>query len=171
MSVTVRAARSDERGLIEQLFQFYAYDFSEMEPADSERFDVDDTGSFGVTPALDAYWSDAEHWPLLLEDDNRTIGFALINTHSHRGGKCERNMAEFFVLRKYRGGGRAADALNAIFALHPGAWEIAVAARNMIALRFWPKAIAAASGVTGIEIVEGDGDHWTGPIWLFRVAP
>lgn len=169
MSVTVRAARSDERGLIEQLFQFYAYDFSEMEPADSPRFDVDETGCFGVRPLLESYWSDAEVWPLLIEDGDRTIGFALLNTHSHRGGRCARNMAEFFVLRKYRGGGRAADALNAIFALHPGAWEIAVAARNTLALRFWSRAIAAAPGVANIDIIEGDGDHWTGPIWCFDI--
>jgi len=40
-------------------------------------------------------------------------GFALLNDKSHTGDKVDRNVAEFFVLRKYRGSGIATAAAEA----------------------------------------------------------
>jgi hypothetical protein len=46
-----------------------------------------------------------------------------------------------------------------------------VALKNAPARNFWPRAIAAAPRVSGIEQGEGDGEHWTGPIWSFKAHP
>ncbi|MDP1630803.1 MAG: GNAT family N-acetyltransferase [Caulobacter sp.] len=165
--VSVTPAGEAERGLIEGLFQFYLYDFSEMEPADVHDLVFEEDGRYRPFPPLAAYWDEADRWPLLIRVDGRPAGFALINTHSHKGGRVERNMGEFFVARKYRGGGVAAEALRQLLALYPGRWEVAVLARNARALTFWPRAIAEAPGVRDLVRDDRDDNQWKGPIWSF----
>jgi predicted acetyltransferase len=79
-------------------------------------------------------------------------------------------MGEFFVLRKHRRQGAALAAFHQILEAHTGKWEIAVAQRNTVARAFWEKAIRAADNVSDLHSVEGDGEHWRGPIWCFHVA-
>jgi hypothetical protein len=45
-----------------------------------------------------------------------------------------------------------------------------VVERNTAAKAFWPRAIAAAPNVTDLVRLEGDGEHWRGPIWTFQAA-
>ncbi len=165
--VSVAAASRSEKPLIESLSQFYIYDFSEMEPPESERFDFDDSGGLGSIPHIDDYWEREGFHPLLIRVRERTAGFILLNTHSHRGGEVQRNVGEFFVARKYRRRGVAAAAVWQMLALYPGRWEVAVTERNTVAKAFWPKAIKAAPNVSELVRVEGDGEHWRGPIWSF----
>lgn len=169
-NVTVTRAEPVDLPLIEGLFQFYIYDFSEMEPPGSTQFELEASGRFGPYPGLEDYWTVEGFHPLLIRVDGHPAGFALVNTHSNRGGEVERNMAEFFVVRKYRGAGVATQAVRRVLGRHPGRWEVAVVARNVAAKSFWPRAIAAAPGVSRLERVEGDGEHWRGPIWCFDAA-
>ncbi|MBI5940224.1 MAG: GNAT family N-acetyltransferase [Caulobacterales bacterium] len=165
--VSVTPADEADRTLIEGLFQFYIYDFSELEPAGSDALSFNGEGLFEPYPYLPEYWGAADRWPLLIRVDGQLAGFVLINTLSHMGGAAERNMAEFFVARKYRGGEVAAQALHQVLALHPGRWEVAVVARTARALTFWPRAIAAAPNVSDVQRLDRDDEHWKGPIWTF----
>ncbi len=167
MTVVVRPAAASERPLIEGLMQLYIHDFSELEPAGSDRFDMNADGRFEPYP-LGPYWRDEGYWPLLIEVDGKPAGFALVNRDSHRGAINDRNMGEFFVARKFRKGGVGSEALRQVFAMHPGLWEVAVAQRNETAKAFWPRAIRVCGG-RDIVCHEGDGDQWNGPIWSFRL--
>jgi predicted acetyltransferase len=169
-AVTIQIAPSSERALLEWLLQFYFYDFSEMEPDGSNDLDVGAEGGFGPYEHLPSYWTEAGRIPLVIRAGDRPAGFALINQVSHFGGEVERNMAEFFVLRKYRRHGIAREAVRQVLAAYPGRWEVAVMARNARALSFWPKAIAAAPNVSELTRREGDGEHWNGPIWTFLAS-
>lgn len=167
---TVRVSPAGESGrrLIEGLAQFYVYDFSEMEPAGSQDFEIDERGGFEPIPGMDDYWARPDCHALLIRADGKPAGFALVNTHSHRdGGRVERNMGEFFVARKHRRRGVAAEAVRQVLELYPGRWEIAVAERNEAAKAFWPRAIAAAPNVSDLVRLEGDERLWRGPIWTF----
>ena len=169
-SVRVDPASEAERPLIEGLLQFYIYDFSEMPPSDPDDFAFDGRGGFATLYFHMAdYWSREGYHPLVIRVAGRVAGFALVNTISHRGGSVERNMGEFFVARLYRRRGVAAEAVRQILSLYPGRWEVAVAERNTVAEAFWPRAIASAS-VSEPERMDGDGEHWSGPIWTFRVS-
>ena len=170
-AIRVERASAAERPLIEGMSRFYTYDFSEMELAGSDDMDFDQRGDFGLLPYLPEYWTQSGRYPLLIRLGEKPVGFALINTHSHRGGSVERNMGEFFVARKYRRRGVAAEAVRQVMALYPGRWEVAVVERNTAAKAFWPRAIAAAPNVTDLVRLEGDGEHWRGPIWKFQAAP
>jgi predicted acetyltransferase len=170
-TVSVRSAGGCERPLIENLSQFYIYDFSEMETAGSDQMEFNDQGGYPPLPDIDLYWRIEGFRPLLIHVRQRLAGFTLINTRSHRGGMVEHNMAEFFVARKHRRCGVATEALRQILALYPGRWEIAVAERNAAAMAFWPHAITAAPNICRLVRFEGDGEHWRGPIWSFRTVP
>lgn len=165
--VTTRPAADPDRVLIAGLMQFYIYDFSEMEPAASLRFDLGPDGLFDGYPPLDFYWSEPDHWPLVIEADGRPAGFALVNTLSHRGGGPDRNMAEFFVARKFRRHGVGLAAVRQVLDRHPGEWEVSVADRNHVAKAFWPRALTKA-GVADLECHQGVGEAWIGDIWTFR---
>jgi predicted acetyltransferase len=165
--ITVTVAAEAERPLIEGLFQFYAYDFSELEPPGSDCFEPDAKGSFGDYPGMESYWREPSRIPLIIRRGGRPVGFALINAVSHSGAEVDRNMGEFFVMRKHRGGVVARAAVETILTRYPGRWEIAVAQRNVRALAFWPVAVAATPGVRDLVTLQGDGVQWTGPILSF----
>jgi len=170
-SVRVEWASEAERPLIEGLLQFYVYDFSDMRPADPDDFAFDGRGGYPTQFfQMGDYWRLEGYHPLVIRVAGHVAGFALVNTISHRGGLAERNMGEFFVARLYRRRGVAAEAARQILSVYPGRWEVAVAERNIAARAFWPRAIAAA-GVHDLEKVDGDGEHWRGPIWTFAVSP
>jgi predicted acetyltransferase len=167
--VTATAASEAERDLIEGLFQFYAYDFSEMSAPDSPDFPISLDGRFGPYPYMESYWREAARVPLIIRVRGEPAGFALINDHSPTGAPVDRNMAEFFVMRRYRRGGVGSGAVRAILTGYPGRWQIAIAERNMVAKAFWPLAVAAVPGVEGLVTLQGDGVRWAGPILSFRV--
>ena len=170
-AVTVDLAEASERPLLAGLMQFYFYDFSEMEPDGSANFEFTAEGNFGPDDWLAQYWQEEGRIPLIIRRGAHPVGFALLNQHSHRDdGHVERNMAEFFVARKHRRHGVATEAVRQILAAYAGRWEVAVVARNAKALAFWPRAIAAAPNVSELVRLEGDGEHWRGPIWSFVAA-
>ena len=160
----VAVATPQERVVLENLMQLYVHDFSEQW-SDQARGEVGPDGLFEPYP-LDSYWNDPAHVPLLVRKGGHLAGFALLDTHSHAGGAVDRNMAEFFILRKHRRGGVGLAAAQAIFARYPGVWEAAVARRNIAALRFWRKAVSDYAEVTETDVVS---DDWNGPVLRFRV--
>jgi predicted acetyltransferase len=168
--VSARPAAPNERALIEGLFQFYAYDFTDFMDPDARGFEFDAAGRLPAYGHLDSYWRDADRWPHVIRVGERVAGFALVNAVSPSGRGVDRNMGEFFVARRFRRTGVGAAAVHAVFSQQPGGWEVAVAARNTPAQDFWPRAIETAPGAHDLTRIEGDGERWRGPIWRFRVG-
>jgi predicted acetyltransferase len=125
----VERATVAERDVVARLLELYAHDFSERNGAD-----VDDGGTYGYR-FLDAYWTDAHRHPFLFRVDGRLGGLALV-----RAG-APHDMAEFFVLRKYRRGGIGTGAARAVFARFPGEWQVREQWANEGAIAFWRRAI------------------------------
>lgn len=169
-AVEISRAPIEEKALIAELFQFYTYDWSELEPAGSTHFEVGPDGRFAPFPHLDKYWTEEKRWPYLIRANGMIAGFALVNTHSYRGRAIDFNMAEFFVLRKHRGAGLAEAACHHLLHLHAGSWEIAVATRNTRARRFWERSIRSAAHVSEIRCDTNDDANWRGPIWSLKTS-
>ncbi|HWA59809.1 MAG TPA: GNAT family N-acetyltransferase, partial [Caulobacteraceae bacterium] len=170
--VEVSPATAAERPALEAMMQLYVHDFSEQFPvarAGHERFDLGDDGRFQPYP-LDAWWREADHIPLLIRADGRLAGFALVDARSHAGEAVDRDMAEFFIARKFRRGGVGRAAAHAIFRRWPGTWEAAVARRNRPALAFWRQAVATCPGAVPIAELDRDDDRWNGWILRFRTV-
>jgi predicted acetyltransferase len=117
--VTVVEASEGQRELLVRLMQLYLHDLSAV-----ESWDVDSTGSFGDDD-LDGCWTDARRHPFVILADGKIAGFAIVDEGSDVTGDPEVfDMAEFFVVRRWRRhrvGHRAVQQLTARF---PGRWEV-----------------------------------------------
>jgi predicted acetyltransferase len=161
METRVLAAEQSDQEALRNLFQLYAYDFSEILP-----LDVDETGRF-KEESLDSYWEDAWRFPFLLRADDRLAGFALVH-HKSKLSTADNvwDMAEFFVLRKYRRAGVGTRAAHWIFASCAGEWEVRQRSANVLATAFWRRAISAyTAGHFTEELL--DDERWRGPVQRF----
>ena len=168
--IEITVARPDERDLIANLLQLYTHDFSELW-AGTPGGELQDGGLFEPYKPLDLYWREPDRVPLLFRIAGRPIGFALLNGTSHSGLPVDRNMAEFFIVRKHRRGGAGTEAARALFSRYPGVWEAAVARKNLGALAFWRRAIGGCPGVEDIEERDYETADGNGPILGFRIKP
>jgi predicted acetyltransferase len=168
MAVTIEAAGLDRQTTLANLMQLYIHDFSELW-AGTPDGELQEDGTFGPYPELDAYGMEPQRAAWLIRVDTSLAGFALVNTATHSGRPADWNMAEFFVARKHRRGGAGTAAAQAIFTSLPGLWEVAVARRNIGALAFWRRAITAAAGVGNVEETDHTTAVWNGPIIRFSL--
>jgi predicted acetyltransferase len=161
MEMRIVAAEPSAQEALRNLFQLYAYDFSEI-----LALDVDETGRFEGEPS-DAYWSDSWRFPFVLRVDDHLAGFALVHHKSKLSGADDVwDMAEFFVLQRYRRAGIGTAAAHELFATHPGKWEVRQRHANVGAIAFWRSAIAAYTGDRFTDDLLDD-DHWRGPVQRF----
>jgi predicted acetyltransferase len=144
--VEVIEAAADDQPVVRRLLELYLHDFSLFTGAD-----VDRDGRFGY-PYLDAYWRDSDRKPFLFRVDGRWAGFALVRTG------VPHDMAEFFIMRKYRRGGVGSAAARDLFARFPGAWQVRQMRANVDATSFWRRAIP-------VDFVEEEID--AGPVQRF----
>jgi predicted acetyltransferase len=164
--IEVRLAHREEQPALANLMQLYIHDFSEQWVG-TRRGELQDDGRFFNYP-LDNYWDAADRVPLLIRRDGHLAGFALINSVPHSGRDADRNMAEFFIVRKHRRSGVGRIAAHEIFSRYAGLWEVAVARRNTPALAFWRRAIASHPGVREVEEFDMDAAAWNGSIIRLR---
>jgi predicted acetyltransferase len=163
----VSIADPSERPALANLMQLYIHDFSELWRGRSEG-ELRADGRFQDYP-LDAYWQEASRVPLLLRLGGHLVGFALIDATSHTGRALDRNMREFFIVRKHRRGGIGTRAAHLIFGRYPGRWETAVARANAAALPFWRNAVARHPLARDIEERDVRSSLWNGPVICFRI--
>ncbi len=166
-SLEIRAALRSEKAIVWLLLQLYLHDFSDFAAPLGPYGDVDERGEFEC-PYFDSYWSVEGRKPLLFQVNGHLAGFALLHRWSASGKPTDWAMAEFFVVRKYRRVGIGTRAARDILGRHQCVWEIAVADYNEQALIFWRRAVAGV-GNFSLEMLNGDGERWSGPI--LRLTP
>jgi predicted acetyltransferase len=165
-SVHVSKAQLREAPIIENLMQLYTHDFSEFW-AGTARGDLNPDGRFESYPLGD-YWSRPNWSACFIWRDQVLAGFSLINDQTHSGQAADRNVGEFFILRKHRGQGVGQIAALRILSLHPGSWEVAVARKNVQAREFWRKTIQNAGNASEIREFDLQNAQWNGPIFRFE---
>jgi len=166
--IKIDLARSEERSALANMMQLYIHDFSEFW-AGTPRGELQDDGLFWKYP-LETYWQEAGRMPLFIRRDGHLAGFALINAVPHSGRPADRNMAEFFVVRKHRRSGVGRAVAQELFSRYPGLWEVAVVRPNVRALAFWRAAIGSHPAARDIEEFDVSSEAWNGPIIRFTVA-
>jgi predicted acetyltransferase len=152
--VEVVAVSPQEMTTLRNLFQFYEYDFSEIEGArvgDDGRFHQLENAKFEQ-----AYF---------FKVDRSLAGFALVNRKISRvmDGEVVWWMEEFFVMRHYRGASLGRRAAQAVLERHRGTWELTQTPNNHAAIAFWRAVLAAYA----CEDLEFDDPKW-GPRPLQR---
>ncbi len=148
MVIEIEPVPYADKAVLRRLIEFYVYDYSEY-----MQWDVDTHGVFGYR-YLDHYWTAPDRHPFFIRVDGHLAGFALV-----RSGPPH-DMAEFFVMRKYRRGGIGTDAARLVLNRFPGAWEVRQMAANVAGSTFWRSAIP-------VPFREGTRDG--GPIQHFTI--
>jgi predicted acetyltransferase len=162
--IALDPATRQERGALENLFQLYVYDWSEIRP-----LDVGEDGRFDDYP-LEAYWLEEWRHPFLLRVDGKLAGFALVSERSRLTGAAGvTDMAELFVMRRYRRQGVGRAAAFAAFDRFKGAWEIRQRAENAEATAFWRRAIDRYTNGNYTERALNDS-KWVGLVQRFSSA-
>src|SRR3954454_24784822 len=101
----------DYKAVIRNLMQFYIYDFSEY-----VNCDVEQNGLFSAYPDLDNYWKEAgDKCAYVIKKQGRYIGFVLLGALK---SEKQFSIAEFFVMKKYRGQGVGKAVAMQLFGLY-----------------------------------------------------
>jgi predicted acetyltransferase len=131
-------AGPEHQPVLANLLELYTHDFSEF-----VEIDVGEDGRFGWSQ-LALYWSDLDRRPFLARFDNRWAGFALVNRESEDSQIWD--MAEFFVLRRFRRRGIGTELAEDVWRRCPGKWQIRVMENNVPARSFWRASIERFTG-------------------------
>ena len=161
MNITVASADAADEPVLRNLVQLYAYDFAEF-----MDWDLPDSGRYRDT-AIDGCFDGAHRHPFLIRVDGRLAGFAIVDLRSRLTGEDGiRDVAEFFVTRKYRGRGVGNTAAQALFQRFGGRWEVRQTAQNTGALAFWRKVITRYTDGRFTESFHNE-DRWRGSMQTF----
>ena len=139
MHVELVPARVDDKPVITNLMQLYLYDFSLF-----MGWSVNEDGLFQY-PDISHYWTDPDRHAFLLRVDGMLAGFALVDTLD-ADGEPVHELAEFFVLPRFRRKGVGEGAARSLFDRWPGSWSVAELDENVMAQRFWRKVIHRYTG-------------------------
>lgn len=129
--------------------ELYLHDFSPMDGAD-----VGPEGTYGYD-LLDRYWIDPDRHPFLFRAGGQWAGFGLVRVGPPH------DMAEFFVMRKYRRRGVGTESARALFASFRGVWQVRQIWTNPNATAFWRLAIP-------VDFEDGENQH--GPMQTFVIS-
>ena len=93
MDLKLLPASPEHRHIIQNLVQFYIYDFSPY-----VDYDVEENGLFKNYPGLEDYWTDkTNRFPYIIKSHDKYIGFVLVRSET-----TQFSIAEFFIMKKYR---------------------------------------------------------------------
>jgi predicted acetyltransferase len=147
-------ASAEQQPILANLVELYAHDFSEF-----HDLELGEDGRFGYD-SLPLYWTDPNRHPFLVRSEGKLAGFVLVKQVSS-GNEMVWDMAEFFVVRKYRKREIGAAVANNIWKRFPGKWEVRVMHSNQAALPFWERAISAFTGksIPSVRVPKG-GNDW-----------
>lgn len=140
MNIEIRIAQKDEEPVLKHLLELYLYDFTEF-----LDLDVQEDGAFGYK-YLPHYWTESGRFPFLVSVDGKWAGFALVRFIQEEGREAYYSVAEFFVMKKYRGLGLGKKMAVNVFDQFPGKWQVTQFEKNVPAQRFWRKVIAEYTG-------------------------
>lgn len=126
--------------IIFNLMQLYTYELSFFED-ETTKFALQDNGLYVVSKYTELYWKEDKRHPYVLKCDGEIAGFVLERLNEE--GMNE--IAEFFVLNKYRKLGAGTFMANEMFKRFKGKWEIRTLLKNKRAQEFWRKVVRDAS--------------------------
>ena len=146
----VISATAADRTTIANLIQLYLYD---MTDEGVWPIGADGRYEYGF---LERFW---QH-PYLLRVDGELAGFALVIEECPLTGETPCwFMAEFFVLRGYRGRGIGRQAVAELLRRHPGQWHIAVTRSHVRSESFWSRLLDDRPGLAARDLTF-EGDEW-----------
>jgi predicted acetyltransferase len=152
MKIEVAPAKVEDKLILRNLLELCLHDYSEFNGKN-----VNEHGLFDY-PYLDHYWTEAGRYPCLVKVEGKLAGFVLVRDLAIDWGGPLWQMAEFFILRKYRRQGIGHSVAHQMFDRFEGIWQVTQEEGNLVAQKFWQKVISAHP-ITLIDIDSGVSLH------------
>lgn len=124
-----------DRNIIYNLMQLYKYELSFFED-ETTHFKMLDSGLYELK-YIEKYWQEENRHPYILKCNNELAGFVLQRFNEENMNE----IAEFFIINKYRKIGAGTFLANKMFELYRGKWEVRTLLKNDRAQRFWRNTI------------------------------
>jgi len=138
-TLSLDAATAADAELLGNLLELYSHELSDVFPS----VVLGPDGRFGY-PQLPLYWSEpSRRFAFLIRDNGQVAGFVLATRGLAAADPQVLDVAEFFVLRRYRRQGFGQLAARQLWSQLPGSWTVRIAEGNRIALSFWANVLAA----------------------------
>lgn len=140
----------EKKMILRNLMELYQYDTSEFE--DDGESDMNEYGLFDYK-YLDHYWTEEGRFPFFIMQSGKLAGFVLVREIRD----CESlkfSIAEFFILRKYRGQGIGREAAYKVFEIFKGGWSVSWLENNLPAKTFWTKVVGEYSNGICLEAIQ-----------------
>lgn len=136
MNIRLMKASVKHTFCMENLMQFYMYDFSVY-----TGMDVQCHGLFEAYNNLQSYWLENGKFAYLVMQEEKYIGFVLVK--QYRAANIDRfSITEFFILKRYRRQSIGSYVSSQVFDMHRGCWHVSQLNNNKAAQQFWRKVIA-----------------------------
>lgn len=160
MLIEVIKATREQQPMLANLIELYTYDFTEF-----CHFDIGDDGFYGYKD-LPLYWTEDTRYPYLIYVDKKIAGFVLVQKGSPISDDTMIwDIAEFFIMRKYKRHGIGTAAVHKIWNQFEGPWQVRALVSNPIACSFWPQAIKKFTSTmlekTNVKINKGMWNIYT----------
>ena len=156
MDVRLDAATMSDAALLSNLLELYIHDLSAAFP----NIELGADGRFGY-PKLPLYWFEPEHrFAFLVKCEGRVAGFVLATRGSPASDDPDvLDIAEFFVLRRYRRAGVGRQAALLLWDGLPGRWTVRVSEGNPGALLFWADVVVEFTNGAATESRRPSNPH------------
>jgi len=136
MNVKLKLVQLEEREILSNLLEKYDYEFSQY-----DNRDVNKLGLYGYQ-YLDYYWTEKNRWAYFILVDGNLAGFVMVNDLPEVDDReTDFQMAEFFVMYKYRRKGVGQQAVYKTLDIHRGRWQLKRHPKNLSSVYFWNKVI------------------------------
>jgi predicted acetyltransferase len=146
-AVVLEPARREDAAILANLLELYVHDLSEIFPVEIGR-----DGRFGYEH-LPRYWeAPSLRFPFLVRADGALAGFVLATRGSPASqDPSDFDVAEFFVLRRYRRSGVGHAAATQLWDRIPGRWIVRVSTANRAGLPFWRRVVSEYTAGVFVE--------------------
>jgi predicted acetyltransferase len=140
--VEVVSVPQAQQSVLANLLELYIHDFSEF-----IDLRIGEDGGFGYEP-LPSYFDESTRYPFFIRVNNQLAGFVLVQQGSQVTDNANIwDIAEFFVLRRYRRHRVGLRAAHQIWRMFTGDWEVRVMENHTAALGFWQRTVNAYAGI------------------------
>lgn len=137
MKVELKQVLEDEKEILKNLLEKYDYEFSQW-----DRRDVNSLGLYGYR-YLDYYWNEDKRWAYFILVEGKLAGFVMvIDLPEVDDRDTDFQMAEFFVMYKYRRLGVGKQAFFKVLDIHKGRWQLKRHPANLASVHFWNRVIS-----------------------------
>ena len=126
----------ENKNVIYNLMQLYTYELSFFED-ETTNFTMLDSELYAMNKYVERYWQEESRQPYILKCNNKLAGFVLQKFNEENINE----IAEFFVINKYRKMGAGTFMANKMFELYRGKWEVRTLIKNVRAQKFWRNTI------------------------------